>query len=161
MTFGGIAVFMLLFYELSITAICLTTSLMGIGMSFIYPITLITTQHSVAADQVAFATSGVSWIRNLGTTIGTTVMGVVLSLMFQRRFLETVPDAGSELITTIKQHPEVFFQGSGSSLIPDSVNVTGIFQSSLFWVFGIKFAAVAAALVISYFFPKKSIHGSS
>lgn len=153
-TFLGFLVFMLLFFQLNTAFICATTIVMGVGMSFNYPIALITTQHCVPEDQVGFATSSMAWVRNIGTTIGTTVMGVTLSLVFRHKILAVYPAAAPQLSKLLKDHPEIFSGQTAAGLLPAGVDVKDILQHTLFWVFLIKFAALTIALVLSQFYPK-------
>lgn len=154
MTFVGFLSLMILFYRLDVLLISLTTIVAGFGMAFNYPIALITTQTSVPQNQVGFATSGIAWIRNLGTTIGTTLMGVTLSIVFQKRFIELAPQAGAETLELLRNNPQAFFEPGAATTLASGLDVTAALRDALFWVFAIKFAAVTMAMVLSYFFPK-------
>lgn len=154
MTLVGFLAFMLLFYRLNIPIIAITTFIMGWGMAFNYPIAIIVTQYSVPGDQVGFATSGISWVRNIGMTIGTTVMGVVLTLTFQENVMDLLPGVGSEILRTVREHPEILSAPSASGLIASGINVKAALHQSLFWVFLVKFMAVVISFGFTFFFPK-------
>lgn len=75
----GLALFNYFFFKLTTGLTVLCMLIMGAGMSFNYPIVLITTQYDVPRKLVGFATSAIFWIRHLGSTIGITVMGLTLT----------------------------------------------------------------------------------
>jgi Na+/melibiose symporter-like transporter len=154
MTLVGFLAFMLLFYRLNIPIIAITTFIMGWGMAFNYPIAIITTQYSVPKDQIGFATSGISWVRNMGMTIGTTVMGVVLILAFQDNVMNLLPGASSKILRALRDHPEILSASSADGLVPAGVDLKVILHQSLFWVFAVKFAAVALSFGLTFLFPK-------
>lgn len=154
LTFLGFLGFMLLFYHLSVPLIVLTTFVMGWGMAFNYPIAVIVTQYSVPEDQVGFATSGVSWVRNIGMTIGTTVMGVVLSLVFQSKVAGFFPAAESDVLRALRDHPEILSASAAGGLLPAGLDLKSVLEQSLFWVFAVKFAAVTISFGLTFLFPK-------
>lgn len=154
MTFFGFLSWMVLYDRLNVVLISLTLMVAGFGMAFNYPVALITTQTSVAPDQVAFATSGIAWIRNLGTTVGTTFMGVALSAAFQRGFVAQAQGLGTATLELLRREPQTFFQPGAEARLAPGIDVTAILRDALFWVFAIQFAAVTAAMALSYFFPK-------
>lgn len=160
MTFFGFLSWMILYNRLNTALISLTLTVAGFGMAFNYPVALITTQTSVAPDQVAFATSGIAWIRNLGTTVGTTFMGLALSAAFQRGFVAQAKNLGVSALERLRREPQAFFQPGAAANLAPGLDVTSILRDALFWVFAIQFAAVTAAMVLSYFFPKSPMRSA-
>ena len=84
----GLVLFMNAFHHLNTLTIVVMFVLVGLGMAFNYPIVLVTTQHGVPKHLVAFTTSAMIWTRNIGATVATAVMGMVLHFNLKKVGLE-------------------------------------------------------------------------
>jgi len=157
-TFVGFLFFMIQFYHLTTMFIIFCMILMGLGMAFNYPIVLISMQHDVPKNNVGFATSGLTWIRNLGSTIGTTVMGLILIVVFKNKLLMTITPAKSDtLLEALKQNPQLVFKPETYSQISQIPALHQSLNETMFWVMYVCLIQTLVALILSFFFPKKEI----
>lgn len=154
LTLFGFTLVLMFYFQITVIQMALFTILMGMGMAFDYPIAMIMTQQSVPAQQVGLATSGIAWIRNIGTTIGTTFMGVTLSLVFQNKLLAKLPSQNWELVQMVKNNPQVFFEENALKTLPANINVSEILYDALFWVFFIKGIALFISWSLTWLYPK-------
>jgi hypothetical protein len=116
-------------------------------MAYNYPVVLISMQHDVPRDQVGFATSGLTWIRNQGATFGTALMGLILTSEFRAR-------AGSLLDPGVfRRDPEFLFRPETLALIQSNPQLW--MAGAMFWVFSVMALATLVALGAALAFPRK------
>lgn len=156
LTFLGLLIFIISFYKITTLWIVISLFLMGTGMAFNYPIVLITTQYDVPKDQIGFATSALFWVRNLGSTIGTCLMGITLTMNFKWKLADLAKATHlSPFVDHLTQHPDTLFKPSVLKKIGSIPTLHHLFYESLFWVFVIMLMAGFIALILSFGFPKK------
>lgn len=148
--------FVYLFLNLTLVKIIALMFVMGLGMSFNYPIVLITTQHSVPKDQIGFSTSGLAWIRNIGSTIGTTFMGLILSLLFHEKLLDLSTESLKSKITsfvTNKNNSILDFKAL-QKIIPQDIYKTSLSYAleNIYFIMGV---CILFGLFALFFYPNE------
>jgi MFS family permease len=87
-------------------AIMIYTSFMGIGMGLTIPVFMIIIQTTVPRNVLGTATSTIQFSRNIGGTIGVSVLGVFLSSRLSRLLVESGIDISTiSLSGLINQTP--------------------------------------------------------
>jgi len=150
LTTTGFAIFLASFDHLTSPLIISLMLLMGAGMGFNYPVVLIAVQHDAPPERVAFATAGLIWIRNIGATAGTTMMGVTMGLILRTRATH------SQLTLTTPENilrPEALKQLATDPILAQTLNY------ALFWAFFLMGLAIAFALIITWQFPRHQALG--
>jgi len=156
LVFLGMGLFNFYFFNLNAGLTIISMIIMGAGMSFNYPIVLITTQYDVPKDMVGFATSAIFWIRNLGSTIGITIMGITLSWQFQHKLLAVLPtEQTRDLIQELNANPDILLQPEILSQIKAFPEIHHVLYTVMHWVFLILLAYAFANLLTIFGYPKK------
>jgi len=73
--------------------IMIYTSLMGIGMGLTIPVYLISIQTFVAKQDLGVATSTIQFSRNIGGTLGVSILGVILSTRLSNLLIQAGQNA--------------------------------------------------------------------
>jgi EmrB/QacA subfamily drug resistance transporter len=148
--------------------------LVGLGLGITFPIFTLTVQNAIEHKFLGVATSSVQLFRQLGGTIGVSIMGSVMNNMLADQFNEksqklisAAPNVTPEMSEKIKElaNPQVLLnQGAVlekfSSLPPESVmflkKVLGILRESLSYalngVFLTGAVVIGVALILTFFF---------
>ncbi|MBF0104732.1 MAG: MFS transporter [Deltaproteobacteria bacterium] len=156
-TFLGMLIFMLLFFNLTIPVTALCVVVMGTGMAFNYPILLIVTQYDSPKELIGFATSAIFWVRNMGSTIGTGLMGIVLAVCFKSGLHDLVPtEQTKNAINFLSQNMDALLKPQVLSLIASLPPIQYILHTSIFFAFMILLAALFLNLLCLFFFPKNA-----
>jgi EmrB/QacA subfamily drug resistance transporter len=127
-------------------------SLMGVGMGLSIPVFMIVVQSSVARRWLGIATSTLQFTRNIGGTIGVSIMGVVLSLGLSRRLAAAGLDPAATSLTSLIDP----LAGTGTTPASDAI-VRGALGGAVQGVFVIGFIGAALALVATAMAPSQSI----
>lgn len=150
LTTFAFAIFLACFDHLTPVLIILLMIVMGAGMGFNYPVVLISVQHDAPPERVAFATAGLIWIRNIGATAGTTIMGVTMGVFLR------VHAAHSKMAFTTPE--EILRPGALKQLATDPLLAQAL-KHALFWAFSLMGVAIALALIITWQFPRHQALG--
>lgn len=157
MTWLGTALFCFFFYDLTTMKIIFCMLVLGVGLAFNYPITLLTTQYDAPKNLVGFSTSALMWVRNMGATISTAIMGVILVTTYRDQILQiSEQDGGQELLRTLQENPNRIFGADVFTQIQANPILQDFMEHSLFAVFAVMFFATLLALFCAPFFPKKN-----
>jgi len=119
--------------------------LMGVGMGSLTPPLLTAIQNHLGAERMGLATSSQQFFRNIGGTMGVSVLGVAMNLVLRDR-LATVPGIGS-----VGDLQRLLL---GGAALPDGV--PALMLAGLTVVFGVGAAVSLLALVASAFLPQFS-----
>lgn len=153
----GMALFCYFFYELTTAKITLCMLVLGVGLAFNYPITLLTTQYDAPKNLVGFSTSALMWVRNMGATIATAIMGVTLVTMYRHQVLQaSTLDVKQEFLRSLQENPQRIFGTDIFGQIQANPILQDFMAHSLFAVFSVMFGATLLALFCAPFFPKKN-----
>jgi MFS family permease len=160
-TFSGLLLFQIFFFNLSTLLIVICMTLMGLGMAFNYPIVMIVTQYDVPKTQTGFATSAVFWIRNLGSTIGTGIMGLVMIMTFRLRIEKLSSHENFKPFTSeIMKNPDALLNPLILQKLKSIPETHEAFFMALFWAFMGLLVMGFVSLVAAFWFPKKEIKGN-
>ncbi len=123
------------------------TSLMGIGMGLTIPVYLISIQTFVAKQDLGVATSTIQFSRNIGGTLGVSILGVILSTRL------------STLLTQAGQNAETVSLNSLIHSLPETsaaINVAlqQALGTSMANMFIASFIASILSLIAVFFTPK-------
>jgi EmrB/QacA subfamily drug resistance transporter len=151
--------------------------LVGSGLGIAFPIFTLTVQNAIEHKYLGVATSSVQLFRQLGGTIGVSIMGSIMNNMLADQFSEksqklvaATPNATPQMSEQIKDlaNPQVLLNPSTlsekfSSLPPESVmfmkKVLAILRESLSFalngVFLTGALVMTAALILTFFFLKE------
>ena len=131
-------------------AIMFYTSLMGIGMGLTIPIFMIIIQTSVPRNVLGTATSTIQFSRNIGGTIGVSILGVFLSSRLAKLLVESGFDMSTiSLNSLINQTP-----GSSESFSEPLRMALSIAMANMFYI---AFAAAVLGLIVVLFTPNGMI----
>lgn len=156
LTLTGYILFMSQFGTLDTSGIVLFFMMIGAGMAFNYPVVLVSMQHSVPKNLVGFATATLVWTRNLGSTVITAIMGVVLTLGFENRLRQaSIQHKDHDFFKLYIDNPELLLQPSALTHVQVNPVINESFQQSLFAAFLVILIAVILALFASRLFPKR------
>ncbi|MGF9562647.1 MDR family MFS transporter [Neorhizobium sp. JUb45] len=123
--------------------------LMGIGMGLLNICALVITQESVGWSQRGSATASNVFSRNLGSTLGASILGAVLSYGLAHT-------AGGGVIT--QEELRGLLDGTGAAMASsDAVRMS--LQSALHMTFLTMFAITAIIIPVCLFVPKRMTHG--
>lgn len=157
LAFLGCCLLLVFFFKLNTFIIVACMIIMGVGMAYNYPIVLIAIQHHVGKNHVGFATSSLSWVRNLGATLGTSFMGLALIFIFKQKILAIPNQATAKsFISHLQTYPDLLFKPETFAQIKQIPELAQVFHQTLFWVFGIFIIQTFCALLLSFFFPAAS-----
>lgn len=137
--------------------VILYTSLMGIGMGLTFPIFTVLVQTSVAKKMLGSATSTLQFGRNIGGTLGVSVLGVYLSSRLAKLLTESGYELGSiSLSALINRAPGMETTFSEPLRIALGISVANMYM--------ITFIACIAGLLVVLFIPhgviSKFVHRS-
>lgn len=122
------------------------TSLMGIGMGLTIPIFMIIIQTTVPKKALGTATATIQFSRNIGGTIGVSILGVFLSSRLAKLLVESGHDIGTvSLNSLITPTPGALESFSEPLRIALSVAMANMFY--------ITFAAAALGFIVVLFTP--------
>ncbi len=154
LTSVGLIWFLADFKNQNLTLLTITSIIMGAGMAFNYPIVLITAQYDVPKNIVGFATSAIFWVRNMGATIATTIMGMILARHFTMG-LKHLPQQIRETstVTALIANPDLLFQSETIAKLPDLPLVKDILIQAMFLVFVVMAVATVLNLPLIGWFP--------
>ena len=156
LTLIGMSLFMVSFVYFTTTLVLIAMAIMGLGMAFNYPIVLISTQYEVPKDQVGFSTSAIFWIRNIGSTIGTLCMGIILITTFQSGLMKlAMRENVSKFVDHLRMNPDILLSSKVISILKDNPNILAAYSNALFSSFLVMLIAAFVALLLSFYFPKK------
>jgi EmrB/QacA subfamily drug resistance transporter len=131
----------------SLLAIMIFTSFMGIGMGLTIPVFMIIIQTTVARNVLGTATSTIQFSRNIGGTIGVSVLGVFLSSRLAKLLLESGFDISTiSLSGLINQTP-----GSEASFSEPLRIALGMSMANMFYI---ALGAAVLGLIVVLFTPK-------
>lgn len=157
-TFLGLLLFQIFFFELSTWLIVMCMTFMGLGMAFNYPIVMIITQYDVPKTQIGFATSAVFWIRNLGSTIGTGIMGLVMIMTFRSNVEKLSADENFKpFVTQIIENPDELLNPLVLQKLKSIPATHEAFFTALFWAFAGLLVMGFVSLVAAFWFPAKEL----
>jgi EmrB/QacA subfamily drug resistance transporter len=127
-------------------------ALMGIGAGFSIPVFLIAVQSTIPRRSMGTATSSLQFTRNIGGTLGVSLMGVVLSL----RFFSGLAAAGLDPagISLNRLLDPVARSGSGAAL---AGTLRDMLATAIQGVFVIALIAAALGLGVTLIAPGKKI----
>lgn len=122
--------------------------LMGAGMGSTITAYLVSVQSRVARSRLGVATSSLQFVRQIGGTIGVSVMGAVMTARLTRG-LATLP-GGDEV------NPQTLLDSSAQVALPPAVAdaFQGLLASALQPAFFISFAFALGGLVIAFLTPR-------
>jgi MFS family permease len=151
--------------------------LVGSGLGIAFPIFTLTVQNAIEHKYLGVATSSVQLFRQLGGTIGVSIMGSIMNNMLADQFSEksqkllaATPNATPQMSEQMKDlaNPQVLLNPSTlsekfSSFPPESVmfikKVLGILRESLSFALNGVFLTgglvMTAALILTFFFLKE------
>lgn len=156
-TWLGMALLCYFFYELTTLKIILCMLVLGVGLAFNYPITLLTTQYDAPKNLVGFSTSALMWVRNMGATIATAIMGMTLVTTYRNQVIGASLQSGDqEFLRLLQENPNRIFGADIFGQIRNNPILQNFMQHSLFTVFIVMFLATLLALFCAPFFPKKN-----
>jgi len=126
-------------------------TLMGIGMGLSVPALLIAVQTSVERRQLGTATSTLQFSRQIGGTLGVSVMGAALSTRLASNLVASRldPDLVRQLLDPLPGSQVLIEEGA-------RVAMTG----AIHLVFVIAFAAAVLAMIAVFFIPRKELTDS-
>ncbi|MBU0505488.1 MAG: MFS transporter [bacterium] len=151
----GLSVILFYFYNLTTIIIILGLCLVGVGMAFNYPIVLITTQYDVPKNMIGLSTSAIFWIRNIGSTLGTSLMGIVLIWQFNKNLLSiNITSVLKPLVTQLKSNPDKLMDPSMLMQIKKFAETKFILHDAMFWIFSLLLLWAFIILLLWFFFPK-------
>jgi EmrB/QacA subfamily drug resistance transporter len=131
----------------SLLAIMIYTSFMGIGMGLTIPVFMIIIQTTVHRNVLGTATSTIQFSRNIGGTIGVSVLGVFLSSGLAKLLLESGFDISTiSLSSLINQTP-----GSEASFSEPLRIALGMSMANMFYI---ALGAAVLGLIVVLFTPK-------
>ncbi|MEF8776554.1 MAG: MFS transporter [Haloarculaceae archaeon] len=118
--------------------------LMGVGMGSLTPPLLTAIQNHLGDDRMGLATSSQQFFRNIGGTMGVSVLGVAMNLVLSDR-LATVPE-----IDTVGDLQRLLL---GGAVLPDGVPAIMLAGLTVVFVVGaaVSVVAVAAAIFLPEF----------
>jgi EmrB/QacA subfamily drug resistance transporter len=152
---AGMSVILFYFYSLTTTTIILGLCLVGIGMAFNYPIVLITTQYDVPKNMIGLSTSAIFWIRSIGSTLGTSLMGLVLIWQFNKNLWSIKSTTMLEpLIAQLKTNPDKLMDPSVLMQIKNFAATKFVLHDAMFWIFSLLLLWALIILLLWIFFPK-------
>jgi len=126
------------------------TALMGIGMGISMPAFLIAVQSRVRKQQLGVATSTVQFSRSIGGTLGTSVLGAVLSAALASNLRAIGSDPASISLESLMD-PLARASAAFDEALRQALSL------SLVQMFGVAFAASLIALVVVSFSPRGKI----
>lgn len=129
-------------------------SLMGIGMGLSIPAFLIAVQSTVQRGDLGTATSTLQFSRSIGGTLGTSVMGAVLSMQLASQLLAVGLDPAAVSVNELLEPAT-----AGADLVngPLRAALAGAMQS----VFVLAFVAAVIGLAVTFLAPQREIQRSS
>ena len=128
-------------------AIMFYTSLMGIGMGLTIPVFMIIIQTSVPRNVLGTATSTIQFSRNIGGTIGVSILGVFLSSRLAKLLVESGFDISTiSLNALINQTP-----GSAESFSEPLRMALSVAMANMFYI---ALAAAVLGFIVVLFTPK-------
>ncbi len=128
-------------------AIMFYTSLMGIGMGLTIPVFMIIIQTSVPRNVLGTATSTIQFSRNIGGTIGVSILGVFLSSRLAKLLVESGFDISTiSLNALINQTP-----GSAESFSEPLRLALSVAMANMFYI---ALAAAVLGFIVVLFTPK-------
>lgn len=128
--------------SLPLPAILVNVFVMGVGMGMITPPLLTTIQNRLGTEQMGLATSSQQFFRNLGGTIGVTVLGIVMTLVMNDQ-LDAVPG-----VSDLGDLQRVLLD---SSTPPDGLTV--VLTEGLTTVFAVSFVICLLTFGLSVYLP--------
>lgn len=151
----GLGLFMITFFELNLILTLSVMLILGAGMAFNYPVLLISTQYAVPKDLIGFSTSGIFWIRNLGSTIGITVMGMILTWRFKMGLSE-LPAHQNLLKNKLENQIDYLLRPETLTLIKASPEAFYLMQKALYASFWVIMICALLTLMTWFFFPSQT-----
>ncbi len=130
--------------------IMLNTGLMGLGMGFAIPAFLIAVQSSAPRQSLGTATATVQFSRNIGGTIGVSVMGVLLTLRLTEELTRAGIDPNSIALGSLLDRAN---SANLATLAPLRDSLALAINS----VFVVGFLAAVGALIATTFTPRGNI----
>ena len=123
------------------------TSLMGIGMGLTIPIFMIIIQTTVPKQVLGTATATIQFSRNIGGTIGVSILGVFLSSRLAKLLVESGQDIGNVSLNSLITHAP----GAAESFSEPLRIALSVAMANMFYI---TFAAAVLGFVVVLFTPK-------
>lgn len=156
LTLVGYMLFLNQFGQLTTVSTVTFFVMVGAGMAFNYPVVLITMQHSIPKHLVSFATSALVWTRNLGATVITAVMGVVLTTTFENHLKQaSTRIADHPFLNLYQNEPGLLLHPGTMAQVHTDPVINQSFESALFAAFFVMLVAAVMALLMTRLFPDK------
>lgn len=127
---------------LPLPVVLVNVFVMGVGMGMLTPPLLTTIQNRLGTERMGLATSSQQFFRNLGGTIGVTVLGIVMTVVMRDQ-LDTVPG-----VSGLGDLQRVLL---GSSTTPDGI--PAVLTGGLTTVFAVSFGICVLAVGLSVYLP--------
>nr|WP_276516623.1 MDR family MFS transporter [Fictibacillus nanhaiensis] len=155
--------------ETTNTTAILNMILVGAGLGIAFPIFTLTVQNAIEHKYLGVATSSVQLFRQLGGTIGVSIMGSVMNNMLAGQFneksqklIEATPNVTPEMDERVSElaNPQVLLNQSAvlekfNQLPPDSViflkQVLGLLRESLSYALNGVFLTGAVVIGVAFF----------
>ncbi len=125
----------------------------GLGAGMQFPLIFVLVQANVPRSHLGAGTSTNQFLRLMGSTTGTAVVGAVIGWLFVRQFLATVPPGANEQLVTALQDPRVLVDNEAQAhlaLVAQGLGEGGMAQ--LDGLLALARAALAGGIRVSYLF---------
>jgi EmrB/QacA subfamily drug resistance transporter len=125
--------------------------LTGVGMGFTIPSFLIAVQSAVQRQSLGTATSTLTFSRNIGGTLGVSIMGAILTFGLATALAASGMDTGAVSADALRDP-----LADSASVLIDPVLVSALAQA-LQGVFLFSLVAAALGLIVAWFAPRGSV----
>jgi len=153
----GFATFSRLGTETSVGHAMLMMLTLGLGMGLVMQVLVIAVQNAVDYKDLGVATSGALLFRFIGGSLGTAILGAILS----SRFAHNLRDAFPQGIPGAREVPHGFDMALLTRLSPDArAAYEQAFVSALDGMFLVSMGVAAAAFVLTWLLPERPLRST-
>lgn len=95
---------------------------MALGLGLLMPNTTIAVQSAAPPDQMGVATAATQFVRLVGATVGTAVIGTLVTSGYQETLNATLPPSVPSALVTILQHPDALVSPAALDALTRAAN---------------------------------------
>jgi EmrB/QacA subfamily drug resistance transporter len=148
--------------DLTVFAVIVSATLIGIGMGLANLTTLVAVQNSVSHQRIGVATSTVMLFRTFGGAFAVSLMGTVLLHRMERGLAGLSGGGLSAALLDKLAHPQNLLEPATRAQIPAEIlpRMIEILGAALWYAFLTGFLLMAAGVALSYFMPATTPAGA-